>query len=167
MATTYTLIEAITVGSGGSASVTFSSIPQTYTDLVLKASINVDAGGPKLRFNGDTGSNYSEKLLYGNGSSAASASNSGTFFEWALQGINIANMFTSNDIYIPNYTSSNYKSVSVDNVQEANQTSVSAYLLAALWSDSAAITSITALIGGGGTVLSQYSTFYLYGISNA
>jgi hypothetical protein len=167
MANTYTLISSVTVGSGGSASVTFSSIPQTYTDLVLKASINVDAGGPKLRFNGDTGSNYSEKLLYGNGSSAASASSTGTFFEWALQGINIANMFTSNDIYIPNYTSSNYKSVSVDNVQEANQTSVSAYLLAALWSNTGAIDSITAYVAGGGSIFNQYSTFYLYGISNA
>jgi hypothetical protein len=165
---TYTLISSVTVGSGGSGTVTFSSIPQTYTDLVLKTSLNVDAGGPKLRLNGDTGSNYYEKLLYGAGTGTANgASNSGTFFEWALQAINISNMFASTDIYIPNYTSSNYKSISSDNVQEANQASLSMYLLAAFWSNTAPITSITAYVAGGGSIYNQYSTFYLYGVSNA
>jgi hypothetical protein len=166
MATQYELISSVTVGSGGSASVTFSSIPQTYTDLVLKTSLNVDAGGPKLRFNGSS-SGYSERLLYGNASVAASASATDPYFEWALQAINISNMFASTDVYIPNYTSSNYKSISVDNVQEANIALLSAYLLAGLWSNTAAVTSITALVGSGGTIFNQYSTFYLYGISNA
>ena len=164
MATTYTLISSVTVGSGGAASIDFTSIPATYTDLALKASINTSAGDPRLTFNSSS-SGYSERLLYGNGTSAASASGTGSYFNWALQGINIANMFTSNDVYIPNYASSNNKSVSSDNVQEANQTTVAAYLFAGLWSNSAAITSITVTQSSG--VLNQYSTFYLYGISNA
>jgi peptide methionine sulfoxide reductase MsrA len=72
---TYTALANITLGSTAS-SVTFSSIPATYRDLVLVMNGNATTGGPFafLRFNGDTGSNYNYVLMYGDGSSAASTS---------------------------------------------------------------------------------------------
>jgi hypothetical protein len=74
-----------------------------------------------------------------------------------------ANTFASNDIYIPNYTSSNYKSAISDTVTENNATLSFADLYAGLWRSTSAITSIT--IGPNGTGFAQYSTFSLYGIT--
>ena len=166
---TMTLIASNTVGSGGVSSVTFSSIPQTgYTDLVLKSSMRATGAtsGGFLTFNGST-TGYSEKLLYGTGSVAGSASNSGAGFVWVFETVlstYTANTFSNNEIYIPNYTSSNNKSVSADNVQENNATGSNQYLVAGLWSNTAAITSINI---ASGSSFDQYSTFYLYGISNS
>ena len=165
---TMTLIASNTVGSGGVSSVTFSSIPATYTDLVVKSSIRATAAtsGGFLTFNGST-SGYSEKLLYGDGSAAGSASNSGAGFVWPFLTVSssyTANTFSSGEIYIPNYTSSNFKSVSSDVVQENNATASAVYLDAGLWSNTAAISSITFTSGSN---FAQYSTFYLYGISNS
>ena len=170
---TMTLIGSpITVGSGGASSVTFSSIPNTYTDLVVKASIRTTSSsqGTALyyRYNGDSGSNYSFLYLNGNGSSPASGSNGTTSVNYP--GIvdtngDTSNTFASLDIYIPNYASSNYKSSSADNVSENNGTTAYATLSANLWKNTTAITSITLLPSSDN--LAQYSTFYLYGISNS
>ena len=85
MADTYTLISSVTVGAGGASSMTFSSIPQTYTDLVIKVSgRNADTGGgnARLRFNSDTTSgNYAYRSLYtSNGTSAASGNSTTAAF---------------------------------------------------------------------------------------
>jgi hypothetical protein len=165
---TMTLIASVTVGSGGATSMNFTSIPQTYTDLKVLLSEYAGNGGPtpRVRFNGSS-SGYSEKLLYGDGSTAASASSSGAdHFEWITNGTTGAsNIFGNAEFYIPNYTSSNYKSVSGDSVQEANTTATSTYLDAGLWSNTAAITSISIYAYFG--AFAQYSTAYLYGISNS
>jgi hypothetical protein len=63
----------------------------------------------------------------------------------------------------PNYTSSNFKSFSADGANEDNTTSIYMGLTAGLWSQTAAITSLTL----SGANFAQYSTFTLYGISNA
>ena len=73
--TTLSLIGKQTVGADGASSVTFSNIPQTYTDLVVKFSTRATAGNPELsiRFNGDTAANYTFKVLYtSNGTSSRS-----------------------------------------------------------------------------------------------
>ena len=160
MANTYTLIASNTVGSGGVSSVTFSSIPSTYTDLLLKASVNgASLASLAVSYNGST-TNFTNKWLEGNGATAASGSNaaSGRFIGLPSTA---ASVFSSVEFYIPNYASANYKSYSSDSVTEANATTAYADLIAGLWSDTAAITSIAI----SGTTLSQYSTFYLYGIS--
>jgi hypothetical protein len=170
MANTYTLIEAKTLGTT-TASVTFSSIPATYTDLLLKiSSRNNDIYNEiHFRFNGNTGSNYSGRNLYGTGSAAVSSSSSSLT---SLQNLTVqsvstqtANTFGNTELYIPNYTSSNNKSVSADGVQENNATSAQAMLGAGLWAQSAAITSIEAFPSIGSFV--THSTFYLYGIKNS
>lgn len=158
-----------TVGSGGATSITFNSIPQTFTDLKLSISIRgADSAltEPWIRFNGDSGTNYSFTRAYGNGSSATSdrgTSNTVMVIMVSSGTSYTANTFASNDIYIPNYTSSNYKSAISDTVTENNATLSFADLYAGLWRSTSAITSIT--IGPNGTGFAQYSTFSLYGIT--
>lgn len=174
MPANYTLIEKITVGAAGASSISFSGIPQTgYTDLVVKytaRSTAPDSGGStpidvRLTFNGSS-SGYSERMLYGTGSAAASAATSGSFLNWAGTQTNAsqtASTFASSEIYIPNYTSANNKSMSIDAVQENNATASAARLVASLWANSAAITSLTLSPDYGN--FAQYSTFYLYGVA--
>jgi hypothetical protein len=170
MANTYTLIASNTVGSGGVASITFSSIPSTYTDLCIKYSIRDTFAGNVLNvgisFNGSS-SGYSERLLYGNGSTAASGNASGNdlTFQYATGGTTTSSTFASGEIYVPNYAGSTNKSVSVDSVTENNATAVLTALNAALWSNTAAINQVTLL--SKGTLFAQHSTAYLYGISNS
>ncbi len=171
MPNTYTLLEQITVGAAGASSVTFNSIPQTgYTDLKIVTSLRHTGTGVvngKITFNGTT-TGYSERLLYVSGSSPTSASQSTTSLAWAtvLYGTDAtANSFSSSDIYIPNYTSANFKSVSTESAAEQNTTTINSWNDAGLWSNTAAITSITFTPSGGN--FAQFSTFTLYGISNA
>ena len=169
MPNTYTLIASNTVGSGGVASVTFSSIPQTFTDLVLLASTrsNIAEDGFSVRINNDSATNYTVRQINGNGSTVASSS----YTQGAVGGGRqpesgyTANTFGNNQFYFPNYTSSNQKSVSIDGVNENNATTVRTQLSASLYPQTAAINRLDAFPGSGSFV--QYSTFYLYGISNA
>jgi hypothetical protein len=168
MANTYQLIEAKTLSSAV-ASITFSSIPSTYTDLIILTSVRASSGGgisAGLRFNGST-SNYSEQLLYGTGSGVAAATASTTSLQWASLGnqTSTANTFSNCQIYIPNYAGSNYKSISTDAVTENNGTGADIYLDAGLWSDTAIITSIT--LTASTPDFAVNSTFYLYGISKS
>ena len=174
MATTYTLISSVTVGAGGASSIDFTSIPSTYTDLVLKLSARDNRTGTnytddvRLRFNGSS-TGYSNKVLYGGGGSAGSFGGSSmdlAYGGYAVGTDGTANTFGNSEIYIPNYTGSNNKSISVDGVAESNSsTGVYAALEAGLWGNSAAITSI-ALTPVNGTTWLQNSTAYLYGIKN-
>ena len=168
MPANYVLLEKITVGAAGASSVTFSGIPQTgYTDLVVKASARTDAAGFRdlyISFNGST-SSFTNKTLGGSGTAAYS--NSNARYLGTIGGTNVtANTFISTETYIPNYTSSDYKSFSTDTVGETNATTVYAELMAGLWSNTAAITSIE--IGAEFTTnFASGSTFTLYGIAAA
>ena len=165
MATTYTLISSVTVGSGGAATMTFSSIPQTYTDLLIKVSARSVGIDNQLTFNGST-TNDSSRYLIGNGASASSGSDASNIqLQGSTASSDTANTFGNLEIYIPNYTSANSKSVSIDAVTENNATTAYAFLSAGLWSDGAAITSATITNSSGD--YAEYSTAYLYGISNA
>jgi len=174
MANTYVLIASNTVGSSSISSFSFSSIPATYTDLVVKASTRCDGAVidvlGALRFNNDAGSNYQDIEIYGNGSSANSTSHS-TSFSYVINTTGTSatsNTFGNSEIYIPNYTSSNYKSFSNDSTPETNGSTFTSgqALLAGLWKSTSAINSITFFPGGGYNFV-QYSTFYLYGIKNS
>ena len=168
MATTYYLISSQTLATTTS-SVTFSSIPQTYTDLVLKMSVRdtvaTSSANIKITFNGSA-SSYSERLLLGTGSAAASANQSTTYMNYIYSNAanDTASTFSNGEMYIPNYAGANNKSVSVDSVSENNATVAYTALDAGLWSNTAAITSITLT---SVTLFAQYSTFYLYGIKNS
>ena len=158
-------ISTVTVGSGGAATITFSSIPQTYTDLVVKISGRTNYAGAfdntNVQFNGSSTS-YTLRFLYGNGASNGSATDT-KIYDYTDGNTNTASTFSNSEFYIPNYTSANYKSVSNDSVLENNGTSAVNYFGAGLWSNTAAITSMV-LAPLLGTSFQQYSTATLYGI---
>jgi hypothetical protein len=164
MPTTMSLIAKQTVGVGGAASVTFSNIPQTFTDLkVVMSTRSSGTSGVQIQFNGST-SNRSNIRLYGNGSVTASFSGSDVF-TYQNRSSYTANTFDSSEIYIPNYTSSNFKSLSIDNVTETNATAVDMQLQAGLWSQTTAITSLGFVPDSSQTFV-EFSEFSLYGISS-
>lgn len=165
MANTMTLIASSTVGAGGASTIDFSSIPQTYTDLVVKLSVRPNsADSIAIKFNGST-TGYTSKNLEGSGASASFGSSpaSGRYINYAL--LTTASTFTSGEVYIPDYTSSNYKSAQADAVGEANAATAYTDLNAILWSNTAAINQITLYFVSQSLV--QYSTAYLYGIKNS
>jgi hypothetical protein len=172
MATTYEAIATVTVGSGGAANIEFTSIPGTYTDLLLRISARstrsgVDANELKITFNNNT-SNYSERTLRGSGSAVTSSSFTSAGIANVLTNAttSTASTFGSTDYYIPNYASANNKSVSADGVSENNGTAAYATFDAGLWSNSAAISSVK-IQDNDGNNLAQYSTATLYGIKNS
>ena len=168
MANTYTLIASSTVGSGRAATIDFTSIPGTYTDLLLSVSLRSTEAlvetNATISFNSSS-ANKSARTLYGNGSTASSFTYASEIYLWLSGANSTASTFGNSQYYIPNYVSSNNKSISIDSTSENNATLVAQSLSAGLWSNSAAITSITITCGGGNFV--QYSTAYLYGIKNS
>jgi hypothetical protein len=169
MTTTMQLIAKQTVNAGGASSVTFSNIPQTYTDLKVVCTMRTDRSATEdpvtITFN--TGGTYSDRRLWANGSSVASYNATTLNAEYANSTSSTASTFSNFEMYIPNYTSSNAKSISYDSVTENNATTGYNILDAALWTKTPqeAITSITLDPIYGNFV--QYCTFYLYGISNS
>jgi hypothetical protein len=177
MANTMTLIASSTVGATAVSSVTFSSIPATYTDLLIKVSArSTDIGNNYdnyyLTINGTaSGTAYSDKILYGVGSSTGSFGHSGVSqmqIGATPNTAGTASTFSNDDIYIPNYLSSNYKSASAETVVERNTTTNGATftaLVAGLWSSTSTITSL--VLTPDATTWVQYSSVYLYGIKNS
>jgi hypothetical protein len=173
MAVTHKLIETITVGSGGAASIDFNSIPQTYTDLVLVMSMRTAAAGvadyAAVSFNSST-SSFSQRTLAGTGTTAVSAtyttSPDSRIVSQVVGNTATASVFSSGSLYIPNYTSSANKSFSYDAARENNTTGSELSFGAGLWSVTAAITSIAITAWSGSTIL-QYSSASLYGIKNS
>jgi hypothetical protein len=163
----YWLISRITVGSTGSSSITFSSIPQTYTHLQLRAFwCNTIAGNLKINFNSDTGANYKVHYLYGDGATASAAvgavspnamtlgysSSTGTYFETSI-------------CDVLDYTNTN-KNKTIRNLGGNDRNGGGDMELdSGLWMSTSAVTSIT-LTPQAGTV-SQYSSVALYGIKGA
>ena len=122
-----TLIERIEVGSGGTAAIVFTSIPQTYTDLLVVFSLRAVSGNhpsSSISLNTYGAGTYARYQLAGSGS--AVSSNTTTESELYLSQIpavlNTANTFGNTQVYIPNYTSSTTKSLTADLVSEQNAT---------------------------------------------
>lgn len=158
-----------TVGSGGAASITFNNIPQTFTDLKLvvsaRTSRNVgvtdDFG---IRFNSQN-TTYSVTAIQGSGTATSSFRVTGASTVSNIitnSNASTANAFSSADIYISNYTSANFKSVIIDAVQESNGTESYQRLIAGLWQNTSAITTISLIPDNS---FLQHSTFTLYGIT--
>jgi len=179
MPNTFTKIASVSVGSGGAASMDFTSIPSTYTDLVVKMSTRSTTAGLYAgyqtpifaRFNGASTS-YSMRWIQAEGGSSV---NSGieyfgmtttyAFFGTSDPSDWTANTFNNSEVVIPNYAGSSAKSFSVDAVAENNGSFGSLVMNAGLWNNTAAITSIAIQLERGNFV--QYSTATLYGIKNS
>jgi hypothetical protein len=162
-----TLISTVTVGAGGASSIDFTSISGSFTDLlvVLNGRSLISGGGDNayVKINGAT-TNGQYRALEGNNGSASS--NNGAFLvAGVLPGsTTTTSTFGNISIYFPNYSGSTNKSFSVDSVSENNATT-NYWLdaIAGLWSQTAAITSLS--LYSGGANLAQYSTASLYGIT--
>jgi len=169
MPANYVLLEKITVGAAGASEISFTGIPQTgYTDLLIKISARTTVASNfstgVMYINTNT-SNGSWRNLAGDGSSAFSTNASGyidgMYFPAASS---TSSTFGNAEVYIPNYTSSSFKSISVDGVNENNATQAYSNMRAILWSSTAAITS-WGINAGSGANFAAGSTFYLYGVA--
>lgn len=161
MAYTYSKLATVTLAST-SSSINFIAIPQNYTDLLMVMSLRFNGAQDivDIAINGST-ANRSQRYFYGNGSTSTNVSNT-DLITLADNSNMTANTFSNCQIYIPNYTGSNYKSFSIDMVSENNATTAYTVLSAGLWSNSAAITSLQLSYSGYSFV--QHSTATLYGI---
>lgn len=173
MANTYTLISS-SVLTGSQASVVFSSIPSTYTDLVVLISGRTNnaaawANTLDVQFNGDSSSLYSTTRIIGSGSTVTSGRQSNATYAYILTDPdtngNTADTFASLELYIPNYLSTTSKPFSSFPVAENNTTAAYIEPHAGLYRNTSAITSITLFPQSDSWV--SGSSFYLYGIKNS
>lgn len=166
MSSTYTPISTTTVTSAIS-SVTFTSIPQTYTDLVIVISATDGTPGTsfsniQFRFNSDTGTNYSWTEMYGNGTSGTSHRGTSTTGGWGGYMSSIASIFSAHTLNVMNYSNSSiFKTTIARNNFGALSSSTNRVTGAnvSLWRNTNAITSITlngAISFASGTTLSLY-----------
>ena len=169
MAYTYSKLATYTVGSGGIPSVSFLNIPQNYTDLIVKYSSRETTaqvyGDLVMRFNNDAGTNYNIYFLRGSGTGGGSQSGSysGIYLGSGTGNSATANTFGNGEVYISNYTSPTYKSVSGDSAGENNASLAYVSISSSIWKNTSPITSIS-ITGYYGDTIMQYSTFHLYGI---
>lgn len=170
MASSRFLISSTTL-TGSQTTVSFSSIPSIYTDLVLRVSARTDAAvlGATIytTFNSDTGTTYSFTTLFGTGSSTGSSSTvDNTQINLLSEGTSAtSNTFSSIELYIPSYTASQNKPMGTFQVYENNATENRIQAYANLWRNTAALTSISMTPSSGNFV--SGSSFYLYGIKSS
>jgi hypothetical protein len=170
MANTFELIASSTVGSGGAASIDFTSIPSTFTDLLLKLSTRTDTSGQdyfalNISYNGSTTS-FTNKSLYGVNTTTGSGGGAYRYATYSEGPLMTASTFANGEIYIPNYAGSSYKSLSADSVTETNAAAAIVAFHSTLWSNTAAINQITLTSSVGGNFV-EHSSAYLYGVKNA
>ena len=173
MPSTYTLISS-NVLSSSAASVTFSAIPSTYTDLVFRISARgqraIYIDGLVMQFNGDSATNYSTRLLTGTGTAASSfgnANQTSLSFNSIVGDGATANTFSSTEVYIPNYNSTAAKPLGVITHTENNSaTDYFMRALANLYRGSSGISSVVFTPEIGPNFVAG-SSFYLYGIKNS
>ena len=164
---TLQLVQTITVGAGGAASIEFTGIPQTGTDLLVVFSLRSSATLQRdaYVYINSLSSGYSDRWLYGDGTSASSSSNGAGGAFWFLSDVMpaagvTASTFGNGSLYFPNYTSSTAKSASCDVVEENNATASGQLIWSGSNSTTSAITSVKLQASSGNLV--QYSSASLY-----
>ena len=166
-------IATSTVGSGGVSSVTFSSIPATFTHLQVRAiargTYNLNASSSlNMQLNGNsTITDYSTHLMDGNGSSASAYGAADDYPQGATSNATAgANIFGVAIFDILDYTNTNkYKVIRILSGNDNNGSGTIRFSSGAFYANTNAITSITLTSGGGN--IAEYSTFALYGIKGA
>ena len=170
---TYTLIQTQTIGATSVASIDFTGISGSFTDLVLVLNARTDRASVTsdiyFQFNGVTTATYSFRRLYGTGNSGAGSDSltnqsNGGFIGLATGASATASTFGNTAVTITNYAGSTAKSWSGDGVNETNAAGAFQEIVAGLWSGTNAITSISIKDYNGANFV-QYSTASLYGIN--
>ena len=169
----FSSIATVTVGSGGASSITFSSIPSTYTHLQIRgltrATSSDTASQSQMRINGDSGNNYTLHDLYGTGSTVGAESGFGSGYNYMFgldrttAANSTANTFGTFIMDIVDYTNTNkYKTVKSLSGYDANGAG-QVKVWSSLWLNTSAITSLV-ISPQDGSNYAQYSSFALYGI---
>jgi len=164
-------IATTTVGSGGVSSITFSSIPSTFTHLQVRLSFLSQSGGGVLysTLNGDSGSNYAWHSLYGIGTGVGNLGSSSQT-SMRLFGFYSGSSTTSPTsviIDLLDYTNTNkYKTIKCLSGVDTNGAG-EADFASGLWMNTNSVTSLTLTPLYGGSGFSQYTTVQLYGITTA
>ena len=168
MARTYEPIQTLTTANATTNSVTFSSIPQTYTDLILVCSVlgaTSSAWTVTGQYNSDTAANYSFTSMLGNGTTLSSSRSTGASnFQVAgiLGGLSTTNPVTG-IVQIMNYSNTTTYKTGLTRDQDASGTVVQTHL----WRSTAAITSIKLYMTTSTYYFANNSNFTLYGIKAA
>jgi hypothetical protein len=168
MANTFFKIASATVGSGGASNIDFSSIPDTYTDLVLKISARttraVYTDAISLSLNG-VATNQTSRYLSGNGATLLGGDL--TSFRTQANGTSsTSSTFGNSEFYIPNYAGSINKSASSDGASENHAVDADIWLVQNLWSSTAVINQITITNLNSATFV-EHTTAVLYGINKS
>ena len=166
----YESISTVTVGSGGTATISFSSIPSTYKHLQIRGILKETNSGSfddpvYVQFNGDTGSNYSYHSVYGNGSGAATLSgvSQTSILSYGTPSNNFTSVWGGTILDILDYANTNkFKTTRWLNGFDSNTTTGSINFSSGNWRSTFAINSITFTPAGG--VWSQYTQLALYGV---
>ena len=167
----FSSIATVTVGAGGSSTISFSSISGTYQHLQLRyiaRDTGTGGGGDNLaiRANSDSGTNYTYHVLYGTGSAAGASSNTGrtnSYTGLVSNGGNTASVFTAGVVDILDYSSSGskYKTFRSLSGYDSNGGGIVA-MESCVWMNTNAITSLDITCTSGN--FAQYSSFNLYGV---
>ena len=159
---TYTPIASQTLSSAAS-SITFTNIPQNFTDLILVTNEKqTSTRASALRFNSDTGSNYSQTGLYGTGSTAGSfRTTNSAYLYYGYYAFSTTSNFNFNSIVQINNYSNTTTNKTV--LSRANNADNGVDAIVGLWRNTAAVTSITLTMENLSN-FSAGSTFSLYGI---
>jgi hypothetical protein len=173
--TAYESIATVSVGGGGSASISFTSIPSTFKHLQIRAiarsNFSSGTAGDFLgvRLNSDTGNNYANHNLYGDGSTVAAFA---TTSQPEMYGQRVSGSDSASSIFgtfvidLLDYANTNKNSV-IRNLGGFDSNGFGRiYFNSGLWLNTAAVTSIT-IFPGSGSSIDQYSSFALYGIKGA
>ena len=170
----YDSLWSTTVASGGVSSITISGIPQTYKHLQLRVIATSNRGGSneqdyfRVRFNSDTGTNYSAHVLEGYGTGIGTLATTSTASPYTFIGggdIAGTNVFGAAVVDILDYANTNkYKTTRALSGIETNSTAGRMWLSSSSWRNTAAISTITIDSVYGATSIKQYSSFALYGI---
>lgn len=171
-ATSFESISTVVVAAGGAANISFTSIPATYQHLQIRVSdksTNTSGlyGATVMRFNGDSGTNYSTHGIYGTGGSvgpSSSTSDTGIYTSWIIDSATArANMFSAGVIDIIDYANTaKNKTVHIINGLQDNVSQTPVGVRSGMWMNTSAVTSITLAPLSGN--FAQFTTASLYGI---
>lgn len=154
---------ATVTASGGESSITFSSIPSTYKHLQIRVLGRHSANGTTalLQFNSDTGSNYNQHQLYGDGGSAGASASAPSTSIWTEYAVNTATVGVAVIDVLDYANTSKFKTVRTLTGSDNNG---SGYVLmrSGAWRSTSAVSTITFTLDAGN--FAQYSSFALYGI---
>lgn len=169
MALTFVKLGSVSVTTSTQATIEFTSIPQTYTDLYLvlcARGVTNNGSGVQVRLNGAT-TNFTRRYLETNIISAAGAGpSSDNYYAFQNNASFTASVFSNSSVLIPSYANNIYKSIDGIKLTENNSALCDIGFAAGQWADNSAVTSIT-LVPEPSVNFAQYSTATLYGIKSS